>query len=204
MNKMIKWLGNYWLTGIALIMFAISICINFTKIEDSNSGLIFGFVGILATFIVVGNYAQVMTIRSEFDEKIKESETKYNDAINKLNSSIVELQSSQIETNTKLTESKGIFYYNLGLALYSDEKYPSALNAYFNALEFFINSNSTSYFDINSLEIEELQIFDKISIEDYNSINGDDTINKLKRISNNTIFHKEICNIENFFKKKTK
>lgn len=77
MNKMIKWLGNYWISGAALIMLGFSIALNFGNFSPNDTGIILTFVGIIATLIVVGNYAQVMAIRSDFESKIKESETKY-------------------------------------------------------------------------------------------------------------------------------
>ena len=67
---------------------------NVTKIEYDNFALILGFVGIIATFIVVGNYAQVMTIKSEFEEKINN--------INKAN----ELQSEKIKNESNILFEK--------------------------------------------------------------------------------------------------
>jgi hypothetical protein len=46
MEKSIKWLGNYWISGLALIMLGFSIAVNFGNFSQNDIGLILTFVGI--------------------------------------------------------------------------------------------------------------------------------------------------------------
>jgi hypothetical protein len=66
---------NYWfLWGIIIILLGTIVFCLIPKIDITNNyvSVIFGFVGILATFIVVSNYAQVKEIERGFDRKIKQ------------------------------------------------------------------------------------------------------------------------------------
>lgn len=49
-----------------------------TKINDNN--VIIGFIGVLATFVVVGNYAQTVDMRNQTENKIKKLEEQLNEA----------------------------------------------------------------------------------------------------------------------------
>lgn len=48
------------------------------KINDNN--VIIGFIGVLATFVVVGNYAQTVDMRNQTENKIKKLEKQLNEA----------------------------------------------------------------------------------------------------------------------------
>jgi len=48
------------------------------KINDNN--VIIGFIGVLATFVVVGNYAQTVDMRNQTENKIKKLEEQLNEA----------------------------------------------------------------------------------------------------------------------------
>ena len=73
----IKCVGNHWLIGLAILLLAISIALNIDHSTIAKESIVLGFVGVLATFIVVGNYAQVKAIESQSDNRIKEIEDKF-------------------------------------------------------------------------------------------------------------------------------
>ncbi len=183
-----KIMGNYWLFGIALIMLGGSILFQVKIVIDSNYGIMLGFIGILATFIVVGNYAQVMAIKAESkDELIK------------LNIMIKGLEGSQKELKNNLTESQGLFYYSLGVSFISKDDYPTALNAFLDALDFFVKSKSNSKsknLESCILSIESLCSFKKFSKEDYKKIAGNEKIKKIKKNCQSIEAYNEIINIE--------
>jgi hypothetical protein len=64
--------ASYWILGIVIILigFDIAIHIPIIDIKCSYFGAIIGFVGILATFVVISNYAQVKEVKDEFAGKI--------------------------------------------------------------------------------------------------------------------------------------
>lgn len=105
MNKMIKWLGNYWISGAAVIMLGFSIALNFGNFSSNDTGIILTFVGILATFIVVGNYAQVMTIRDDSKETIKETKDKISKALEEMRTDFEKRIIEINEENSKLTKT---------------------------------------------------------------------------------------------------
>ena len=53
----------------------------------SDDGIVITFIGILATFVIISNYAQVSDIKKKVDEKIA-SIDQINDSINKLESDV--------------------------------------------------------------------------------------------------------------------
>jgi len=78
MKSIPQWVYYVWLIAIASLALSITaffICVfPFVtwNVETVSIGIVLGFVGILATFIVVSNYAQVKDIERKFDKKIKE------------------------------------------------------------------------------------------------------------------------------------
>jgi uncharacterized membrane protein (DUF485 family) len=72
----------YWVWLIAIISLVFSIITLFIdviphtdwNIEVVSLSIVLGFVGILSTFIVVGNYSHVKEIERKFDKKTKEIE----------------------------------------------------------------------------------------------------------------------------------
>ncbi|NLE03667.1 MAG: hypothetical protein GX638_02545 [Crenarchaeota archaeon] len=67
-----KQLANYWLFGISLILLGASLILNISHTVICNESLVITFVGILATFIVVGNYAQTTNLETKTSKKIEE------------------------------------------------------------------------------------------------------------------------------------
>jgi hypothetical protein len=86
--SMIK--SKWFLIGIIIILLGWIIFLHFRTITDVNNvTLILAFVGILATFIVVSNYAQVKEIEKKAEKKAveieKSTDKKNNDIICKAN-----------------------------------------------------------------------------------------------------------------------
>jgi hypothetical protein len=80
-----KWV--YWVWLISLVAFGFSITSMYRaynikwNIEIISTAIILGFMGIIATFIVVSNYAQLQAVKKEFDNKILDMNKKYNEQI---------------------------------------------------------------------------------------------------------------------------
>jgi hypothetical protein len=63
-----KMLSQYFLLGVIIILLCVIFCCHVPvfSIEDNKIGVILAFVGILATFIVISNYAQVKEVKGDF------------------------------------------------------------------------------------------------------------------------------------------
>ncbi len=72
MNWLRSQLANYWLTIILIVLVGVSIAQHCNKTLVTDSSLVLTFIGILATFVVVSNYAQVRDVEKKCDERIKE------------------------------------------------------------------------------------------------------------------------------------
>lgn len=66
---------------LGIILFSTIPAIN---IEDKYAGAILGVVGVLATFIVVGNYAQVKDIENKFIQETNRLKDDYKTKIDEL------------------------------------------------------------------------------------------------------------------------
>jgi hypothetical protein len=73
---------GYWLEGIVILLVGIDICVHLSCDVIKSDHIILVFVGILATFIVVSNYAQIniiegkfQTLRDDFGKIREESES---------------------------------------------------------------------------------------------------------------------------------
>lgn len=63
----------YWISGFSLLISIVAFCgaYIFKDLVVEKESIVLIFIGILATFIVVGNYAQVKDIQRGFESKIK-------------------------------------------------------------------------------------------------------------------------------------
>jgi len=76
----------YWVSGVSLLISIIAFCcacISKSVIIEDES-LILIFVGILATFVVVGNYAQVKSIEQDFSQKVGELKYEFAEKVKEL------------------------------------------------------------------------------------------------------------------------
>ena len=70
-------LCNYFFViGLLIIIFGFDIYCNIDYICVTDESIVLVFVGILATFIVLGNYAQVVKIENDLKEEIQRKATK--------------------------------------------------------------------------------------------------------------------------------
>lgn len=70
----LKFASNYWLFGILIFLVGADICCHISCFVVTSESIVLTFVGILATLVVVGNYAQVKAIENKMDEKIQKLE----------------------------------------------------------------------------------------------------------------------------------
>ena len=181
--------NNWFIVGIIIVLigFDIFIHIPIIDIKSSYFGAIIGFVGILATFIVVSNYAQVNNIEKKFDERIKKYDTK----ISELDSKISE-QNSEISNIEKRNKVDNIIYtvesmQEIAIALFAAKEYQSCFYISFRALE-IITTNDNELFEgkitdivyrlcniIKSYDIESGKM--KIKVSDYMKL-----INRMKKV----------------------
>ncbi|GEM_PF-3773566 len=73
-ESILKW--RYWMFAILIFFLGICISMHVSSCVISNEGTVLTFVGILATFVVVSNYYQVVEIERKMNEKIENLESK--------------------------------------------------------------------------------------------------------------------------------
>jgi hypothetical protein len=61
---------NYWILGILIVLLGIDIALHISYKVITSDHIVLTFVGVLATFIVVSNYAQVQETKREFLDKV--------------------------------------------------------------------------------------------------------------------------------------
>jgi positive regulator of sigma E activity len=106
--------SKYFLEGIIIILLGVIVFHHFYEIEGNDVTLILSFVGILATFIVVSNYAQVKEIKDEveaYKQKMGSEIASENKKLEeKLNSNIKNLE-EKIMMENNIT--RGLAYENI-------------------------------------------------------------------------------------------
>jgi len=123
----------YWLAGFAFLFSIIALCgvYVYKNVVVVNESIVLIFVGVLATFIVVGNYIQVIIIEKKFDEKIEIIKREFNrktqevyrkfNKIEKETQTALDYASKEIENNKN--EAIATSLLALGRSLYSTEQY---------------------------------------------------------------------------------
>jgi flagellar motor component MotA len=77
--------SNWFLIGIVIILAGVIVFNQFYKITEANNvTYILSFVGILSTFIVVSNFAQVKDVQSKFEELVFNQTNIYNEKLREL------------------------------------------------------------------------------------------------------------------------
>jgi len=95
----------YWLSGFSFLFSIIALCgaYVYKNIVIVNESIMLIFVGVLATFIVVGNYAQVKDIERKFDDiKSKIHDLKIDDYIKIGNPVLLESYSLNASAKTSI------------------------------------------------------------------------------------------------------
>jgi hypothetical protein len=134
---------NFWLFGISLILLGISIFLNISQTVITNESVVLTFIGILATFIVVGNYTQVTDIRNNTNKQITDLETKTQKKIDELdllilnfNKTSEKIEKLELETYYNSAES-----YRLYGALNIDKKeYKIAVRQLINSARYYLKA----------------------------------------------------------------
>lgn len=88
-NKISFFIGNNWLFVIAIIMLGASIISNISCYIVTNESLVLSFVGVLATFVVIGNFAQTQAIKDELKKENEKFQKEINETENKINSILI-------------------------------------------------------------------------------------------------------------------
>lgn len=175
-NIFLIFIGKYWFFGTALFMLGVSIALNIDKSVLTNESIVLTFIGILATFIVVGNYAQVSEIKNEFSSKINDiridkeaiEETKKEieqakEEIEKTKKEIEQAKEEIEQAKTDIADLRGESYRLLAITANERKLKLLAINYALNALEYFVQSKKKDKEDLTV-------IYDFISeiILDYN------------------------------------
>jgi peptidoglycan hydrolase CwlO-like protein len=113
-EKFRRCVSNFWIVSILIILLGINIClhVSHTIIIDGQN-LILGFIGIIATFVVVGNYIQVVDVKNEFREKLRAAENLGNEIkmleekFEKTANDAKEIESKVKEVYRKITAAEG-------------------------------------------------------------------------------------------------
>ena len=103
-----KQTNNFLLFGISIILLGASLFLNISHTVITNESIVLVFVGILATFIVVGNYAQVTEIRNNTNSQINELESKIQQKLDELN----ELNTVMTKTSNRIMKIEKDMDYN--------------------------------------------------------------------------------------------
>ena len=131
-----KFVSNYWLFGILIFMIGIDISCHFSRCAVSHESIVLTFIGILATFIVVGNYAQV----KDLERKLDELRTQTANKLEYFENMHIEILQAFIDSNT--------FKINgLEKDYYSDKNEEEKKNTLFKLIEYKV---------IENLKIKEL------------------------------------------------
>jgi hypothetical protein len=127
---------NYWLLGIAIILLGASIFLNISHTVITNESLVLTFIGILATIIVVGNFAQVAEIRNDTTKQINDLELRTQTKINELNT----LYQTLSEASEKIIKIEKNTYYVAGEAYRLYGVYTKDKKSYKRAVAHTINA----------------------------------------------------------------
>jgi len=132
---------SYWVLIFIIIILlgAILFCHIYTITDSNNATIVLGFVGILATFVVISNYYQVYQIKQNIDVQIKATEKNF--------------LKIQKDTEYKINLSLGNvskIYANIN---FEKHFYINAINSYINAIKSHSQISDKSFvkIDIDSL-----------------------------------------------------
>lgn len=182
MNKAI----NYWIFGISIILLGASLFVNISNVVINNQSIVLIFIGILATFIVVSNYAQVSEIKNSTDKKVQDLETETKDQIKQLNILFKNVE----ETKEKLTKTEKNTYlataeaYRLyAIYTYDKKQFRNSTGHLIGAMSYYFKTGEKYGLEDNLLD----NIISNLELEKWNSsevVEGDfnykDNLKKVK------------------------
>lgn len=133
--------NSFWLFGISLILLGASLFLNISHTIITNESIVLVFVGILATFVVVGNYAQVTEIRNSTNKQIDDLDTETQKKIDHLNNLHIKMEETslkieELEKSSRFNAAEayrlfGIFSYDKDMFRTSNEYLLYSLSLYF-------------------------------------------------------------------------
>lgn len=198
------------IVGFAIVISLISISLNISNLVICNETIVLTFIGIIATFIVIGNYSQVAEIRNntksqmesldkKIQTKIKEFENLHDEiltATEKLN---------EIEKKTYLNSAEGSrLYGNLtkerSLFVQSVAHYIDAVSSY----------TLSEYAATNRIERILSNILTSLKPENWNKpnqsrdFNFEKMIEKVGNLPDNYLQKEEIINLLEKYKNEEK
>ena len=71
MSKAKYFICNNWLIGLLLFVLVVDISLRISSSTITRESIVIAFIGVLATFVVIGNYTQVQGIKKEMLSEIK-------------------------------------------------------------------------------------------------------------------------------------
>ncbi len=163
---------NYWIFGISILMLGASLYLNVNSVVITNESIVLVFVGILATFIVVGNFAQVTEIRNSTDKQINSLETNIQNKIKEFDDLHIKIENATMklfEVEKKTNYNSGESYRLFGGITSEKEFYKLSVAHYISALYYYCLS------DNQSPKIESILgfILDNLAPEKWNKSKGD-------------------------------
>lgn len=163
MNKTI----NFWLFGISLILLGASLFLNISNTIITNESIVLVFVGILATFIVVGNFAQVTEIRNNTNSQIVDLELKTQKKIDELNNLYTKIN----EASEKISIIEKKMNYNSGEAYRLYAIFTQDKELFRSSTRFFLDSismyNKSEYY-ISKLDNMLNRVIENLKPEVWN------------------------------------
>lgn len=163
MNKTI----NFWLFGISLILLGASLFLNISNTIITNESIVLVFVGILATFIVVGNFAQVTEIRNNTNSQIVDLELKTQkkiDELNNLYAKITEASEKISIIEKKINYNSAEAYRLYGIFTQDKELFRSSTRFFLDSISLY--NKSESY--ISKLDIMLNRVIENLKPEIWN------------------------------------
>lgn len=151
--------NNYFAWGVVIILILGIILFNSIPVisNPNDISLVLSFVGILATFIVVGNYLQVKDVEKKFDESIKIVEKKLDESIKK-SEDITKKRLDEVGTN--------VFRYSLFFSNYQSATVTDDINKKIVLLSYaFQNIEYVIY--RNKLVVEQCVEYTKIILNNH-------------------------------------
>ncbi len=143
-KKLVIDYGNHWLVALSITLLIYSIVVNFNMLQLSESGVILSLIGILATFIVLGNISQVIYIKDQTKDSLDRYKEGTDDAMKDINDRITSLEKVHklitSEANDILQLKLNALKEDLNLCNTADEK-SSFLYKLSNTFEYIENDS---------------------------------------------------------------
>jgi len=133
--------GN-WLFILGIVVFAVFLFIGLQifitvvfEVEVKDEGVILTLVGILATFVVISNYMQVIEIKRAFDSKVEKLEHSQESIIEKID----EVQDSKKDIDDKIAKLDNDYlkYLRATIKEFDQQENRSHSSRYFSMAEIF-------------------------------------------------------------------